>query len=306
MSTILDRFFELEKPVYKGASYRDKSKILRHKIIGWYAKPFNPDYIKWVTTTIYPHTDFGSEIVNDPKSMLKIELHENVHKWDFRKGPIRAMLKYLFPQLYALPFIAGAFVTAGWAGLWGFLAFMVFGHVGLFLAHKNLNMDEKDEENFETVTSKGKKLFGVFVGLGALSALGLCILGAGWWSLLLVGGALFLSPWPLKARWRTAYELRGYTASLYQEWLRHGSIRPEILDRYVSKFTGSTYFFMEPNKASIRARLQFQIDRFVQSENQFLAHWLTLGSKKADAEAAEPYRMMSGFISREQLRNVQG
>jgi hypothetical protein len=297
MSSIIDRFFDIEKKIYPGAEYRDKSKVLRHKIIGWYSKPFNPNYLSRVTTTMYPRTDFGSE-VTDPMWMAEIEFHENVHKWDFRKGPIRAMMKYLFPQLYALPFIAGAFIAAGWQGLAGLAAFLIAGHVGLIVAHRHLGEKGK-------VTPAAMKFFGLMVGAGALGALGMCIKGGGWWSLLLAGGALFLSPWPLKAWWRSAYELRGYTASLYQEWLCNGGIRPEALDYCVQQFTGPTYFFMETNRRLVKDRLQFQIDRFVTAEPQFLSYWQSLGSKRTDSEAAEPYRMINEFISREHLRNVK-
>jgi hypothetical protein len=62
---------------------------------------------------------------------------------------------------------------------------------------------------------------------------------------------------------------------------------------------------METNTRLIKDRLQYQIDRFITAEPQFLSYWQSLGSQKTDSEAAEPYRMINEFISKEHLRNVK-
>lgn len=284
----IDRFMEIEAGVYKGASYRSKGNSLKHKIIAYLVKPFNPHYLRDVTTTVFPHTDFGTEVMKHPSRMLNVEFHENVHKWDFRNGPIKAMLKYAFPQLYALPFIVAAIVLSG---IWGYIG-LGFGVIALHEAHLNTGKDGD-------VTPKGRRAFSVLMALAGLSVLTGCIYGGGWWTLLLLGAALFISPWPLRAVWRRDYELRGYTASLYVEWLRHGRIRDDVIDWYVLQFTGPAYFYMETRRKYVREALEFQIRRFSMSEPSFLSAWENYGRGKPSEEAAEPFRMIRRFYDQE-------
>lgn len=294
---LIEKFIEEEKALYPGASVRIKDKLTRHKIIAYLIKPFNPYYMTDVTTTVFPHTDFGTDVAKSPSRMLKIEFHENVHKWDFRDGPIKAMLKYAFPQLYALPFIVAAVAAAGLLGVLSFLSMIMAFGVGLSDAHSHLNKDGE-------VTPAGMRRFAFLAGIGVINLLCGCVVGAGWWSLLLLGAALFVSPWPFRAVWRRDYELRGYTASLYQEWLRHGRVREEILDHTILQFTGPTYFYMETRRTLVRDALMFQVHRFQTNEAGFLAAWQKDARSKPSKDAAEPYRMIRRFFDKENMQNA--
>ena len=294
---IIDKFFEIEKKLYKGAAYRFKKDRLDAKVVAFYTKPFNPKYMTDITTTNHPHTDFGSTAAEDDWRMAKIEFHENVHKWDADGRVLAFSLQYGYPQVLAIPFALAAVAAAGRLGWLSLLVSLVGLHIGLIAGHRNLDKDG-------VMTKKGLTLFGVAAGISALALFAGTIVGGGWWSTLWLGAVTFLSPVPFKATWRRDYEIRGYVASMYQEWLRHGDLRQDIIDYYILQFTGPTYFFMEPNREMVRDEFKYQIMRFKELEEDFLAKWQWHYKLTPPSEsAAEPYRIIKKFFEAEGLAN---
>lgn len=93
------------------------------------------------------------------------------------------------------------------------------------------------------------------LALGALGAL-----GAFWnlWFLLCLGFLVFAAPWG--SRWRTHWELRGYTMSMAVNYWRYGSISDTQKENIARNFYGMDYYRMCPNKEKIRGLLQEQAD----------------------------------------------
>jgi len=294
---IIDKFFEIEKKLYKGAAYRFKKDLWSAKAVAFYMKPFSPKYMTDLTTTNHPHTDFGSTAATDSWRMTKIEFHENVHKWDADGRVLAFSLQYGYPQVLAVPFIIAAVASAGKLGWLALLVALVGLHVGLITGHRNLDKDG-------VMTKKGLTLFGTVTGISALALFAGTVVGGGWWSALWLGAVAFISPIPFKAKWRRDYEIRGYVASMYQEWLRHGDLRQDIIDYYILQFTGPTYFFMEPNRILIRDEMNYQVDRFKNHEADFLKAWQWGFRDEAPSLlAAEPYRIIKRFFEVEGLAN---
>jgi hypothetical protein len=86
--------------------------------------PFCPTFMKSFTTTVYPRVYFperGFE-ERDPETAFRVLAHEYQHLWDFKSGRLSASLRYLAPQIYALPALLA--VGAVWSP-W-FLLSLVF------------------------------------------------------------------------------------------------------------------------------------------------------------------------------------
>jgi hypothetical protein len=291
----LDRFIEEERKLYPKAGYRWKEKLALHHIIAFYLRPFNHRYIDGFTTTVYPNTDFPEGHRERPYQMVKIEFHENIHKWDRHdKGPIWS-LKYGYPQILVLPFLAAAVSLGALWGLLGFGVLLLLLHTGLLACHLSRGEDGAPAK-------WSKILFYVLSGVGAASSVAGSIIGGGWWSLLWIGVLLFLSPWPFRSVWRRDAELRGYTGSLYAEWLKHGSVRKGIIDWYVKQFTSGNYFWMETRRELVYQELLFQVSRFTHSEAAFHQAWAWRNKRgMAYQKEAEPFRMMRSFMEKEGL-----
>lgn len=296
---LLERFFLRERAFYGGGRVRYKDEEWGSKVRGFYARLFNPRYMQGYITTLYPDTFFPSALYvqKNVYRATKIEFHENVHKWDRNHEGFKFTIKYAFPQLFAVPFIIAAVALAGIWGLAGFATLLVLLHVGLGVLAASAGKAD------DGVPSKGiQALAWILTSLGGLAAVAGTVLGGGWFSLLWAPAALFLSPWPLKARWRRDYELRGYTMSLYSEWLRYGNVRPQIVTHYVEQFTGPAYFYMETDEDYVRKELHWQLSRFQLDEESFLRTWAWLDKDKgADGGMAEPYRMAKSFMVKEKL-----
>lgn len=298
MSTVLDRFFELEQDQYGKAKYWFKRDRLVSKIKAFYVRPFNPRYLTHVTTTSGQDTAFPENYRNDPQRAVLTEFHENVHKFDWRLFGIGFPLGYAYPQIVAVPFVLAA---AGLAGAWGWLG------LGLFLFLLHLGLLQLHASSFAGREVPGKTsramFFGV-AGIGCGSFILACIYGGGYWASLLLGAALFISPWPFKARWRRGAEIRGYTMTLYRKWLAGETITDKLIWEYAKYFTGSAYFYMETNASVVSRELQHQVRTFVENEGGFLEYWQWGGEARTCVAMAEPFRMVRTFMEQEGMIRV--
>lgn len=306
MMTAIDRFFEVERGKYGKADYHFKQDKFSSKLIAFYVRPFNPTYLDRYTTTRYPDTYFPGRKKADEESMLATEYHENVHKWDRWKQGFRFTLGYAFPQLFAAPFILAAALVAGpwgWIGLGVLLALF---HLGLLVLALSAGEGKPDDGYAGAVPSTAARVaFFTLTGLGGVACVGGSIIGGGFLALLWLGAILFLSPWPLKSRWRRDAEIRGYTMSLFRIWLQYQNNWNEewfekALKKYVLAFTGPAYFFMETNGKYVEEEFRFQVSRFQANIDQFLARWAWQRKRGwSSTEQAEPFRMAYFFMVKE-------
>lgn len=303
---LLRDFFVVERQHIPKGDFRFKDTCWSSKLRAFYARPFNYRYLTDYTTTIYPITYFPSAtyVRENPYGATRTEFHEFVHKWDRLKDGILFNVKYLYPQIFAVPFILGA-VAAGGPYSWAtFAVFLLLLHVGLYVLHVATG------EPGERPKQWGYRSFYTLTAAGLVPTVVASILFGKWFALLWLGAGLFASPWPLKARWRRDYELRGYTMSFYAEWLRHGTVRPEIVERRIKNFTGPDYFFMERDGKLIRNELLFQISRFDKGSFEDFFLW---GFKKPvnpkhkgnymtkRIEMAKPYKIVKEFMQHKDL-----
>lgn len=298
----LDQWFSIERGMYGKADYFFKEECFSSKLIAFYVRPFNPTYLFQFTTTRYPNTYYPGRKKGDEESMLATEYHENVHKWDRWKQGFKFNLGYAFPQIFALPFILAVVLLSGPWGWAGFGALLALFHAGLVTLAVSAGKGSPDDGYAGAVPSRAASIaFYVLTGAGGLSCLAGTIIGGGLLSLLWLAAALFLSPWPLKARWRRDAELRGYTASLYRLWLKYKDSWNEqwfqqTIDSMVKNFTGPAYFYMEPNGGYVGKELRFQVERFKNNESSFLQQWAWERKRGwSNKEQAEPFRMISRF-----------
>jgi len=307
--TALDRFFAVERAKYGKANYRFKQDHFSSKLIAFYLRPFNPTYLDQYTTTRYPDTYFPGRKKADEESMLATEYHENVHKWDrWKQGP-KFSIGYAFPQLFAAPFILAAVFLAGPLGWAGFGSLLVLFHLGLLVLALSAGKGDPSDGYAGAVPSTAARVaFFILAGLGGAACIGGSVIGGGLFSLLWLGAALFLSPWPLKSRWRRDAELRGYTMSLYRIWVRYRDSWNEewferALKQYVRAFTGPAYFYMERDGAYVEKEFRFQVMRFQTNEDTFLENWQwstrPIKSVEKVKEQAEPFRMARTFMEDE-------
>ena len=300
---ILDRFMLRERKLYGGGRARFKEDEFWSKVRAFYIRIFNPWYLFRFITTLYPDTFFPTKkfVTDTPYRATRVEFHENVHKWDRWNEGVRFSLKYLFPQWVGIPFILAAVILGG---VWSWMALgclFVLLHVGLVILAISASKTGKTGE--DPAPSKAARTTAlVLVGIGAAGTIGCTIWFGTWFAFLWVPALLFTSPWPIKAFWRRDYEIRGYTMSLFAEWLKHGNVRDSEIPRMVKNFSGSAYFWMEPNGDKVQAELEWQVARFQTNTTDFLRYW-----KRSDkdgfiwAKDAEPYRMAHDFMVKEGL-----
>lgn len=296
---LMDKFIEEERVYYKKASYRWKKDLALHKLISFYLRPFNHRYMEGFTTTVYPHTDFPEKKTGDDNSMIRTEFHENMHKWRRYCDGFIWSLKYAYPQILAIPFLLAAAILGGAFGLSGLVAFLLLFHIGLFACNASRAEDGRP-------SGWSKAAFYVLTALGGAAAVGGAIYGGKWFAFFYLGAAVFVSPQPFKAFWRRDEEVLGYTVSLYYSWLRTNVVTDTTVDYYVRNFTGGNYFWMEPDGKKVKDEFMFQIARFQNNEEAFLANWGWKGKRgKAYPKMAEPFRMMRRFMEKEGLIHAE-
>lgn len=298
MSTVLSRFFELERKEYGKAEYTVKTASTLMKILAFYIRLFNPRFMARYTTVLGMTTYFPERKANDPESCVRTEFHENVHKWDRHREGIKFNFKYAFPQILAAPFIVAAVILGGPLGWAGFGTLLALLHVGLVVLAVSAGNHRGDDHPVPSKAARAAAF--ALTGTGAAACVLGSVLGGGFLSLFWAPAALFISPWPIKAWWRRDYEIRGYTATLYRIWIEYGVIWDNVIPHMVKAFTGSAYWFMETDGKYIEEELQFQMLRLQNNEDSFLKWWAWCRKRGwSDGELAEPYRMISKFMKEE-------
>lgn len=281
--------------MYPKAGYRFKGDVFLHRVIAFYLRPFNHRYMDDYTTTMYPNTDFPDGRRNQRGyDLVRTELHENVHKYDRWKCGWEWSLMYGFPQVFAVPFILTAAVCGGAWGLGGLVALLLLLHAGLFACHAYRGQDGAPGR-------AAKVCFYILSALGAATAVAGTIIGGGWLALFWTGVPLFLSPWPLKAIWRRNAEIRGYTATLYQYWIRYGEVPSKLIEYCVKQFTTGSYLWMELDGDYIRKELEFQVSRFESNEAYFVSRWAWLRKRGMTYDSAWPFWVIREFMYLENL-----
>lgn len=114
MGNLLNNFeLEIKKIIPKfSVDFKDQSLFM--KIISYLVYIFNRKFMTSYITTIYPKVYFpNQEKYNKlPTLNFKVLAHEFVHLFDAKDNSLLFSLKYLFPQILALPFIVGAVLLA--------------------------------------------------------------------------------------------------------------------------------------------------------------------------------------------------
>lgn len=125
MSSDTDLFKALTETV-KGTipkfSHRWKPKVWIYRVIGPVVGIFNKRFLTDYITTLYPHVDWPQEHPENEDHTWKVFSHEFVHLYDFKRMPLRYVIAYGFPQIFA-PLALFAFL-AFWK--WWFLFFLLF------------------------------------------------------------------------------------------------------------------------------------------------------------------------------------
>lgn len=104
-------------------AWKDESAF--QKLVGWFAKLFNPDYMSRYTTTLGSTVWFPSKSFyeKDPAHSFAILAHERVHLLDSKALPVWFQFSYGLPQLLALPLLVAGVVLAFFVGWWSLFAF---------------------------------------------------------------------------------------------------------------------------------------------------------------------------------------
>jgi hypothetical protein len=211
---------------------KDQSWLM--EVCGFLARPFNDTFMTRFTTTLGHTVYFPSDewYESDPDRAFRVLAHEYVHLFDQKKH-WSFQGSYISPQILAVVPLA-TFMVLAWPWSW----LVVMPVVGYLLA---------------CLVALWSKPASWVVLAAALIGFGV---GAwflvGWKLGVLLGGLLFLCPWP--APWRTKWELRGYTMNAaLAVWSGRWS---EVLrDRSILNFTGPNYFFMCWSGSKIRDAL---------------------------------------------------
>lgn len=306
----LNRWFTLERQLYGNANWYIKRDRWSSKVRAFYARAFNYSYLEGFTTTLYPNTFFASTLSDDPATMLEIEFHENVHKWDRHKEGWMFNLAYAWPHWLGLPFVLAAIVLGVWQTWVSFGIFVTLLHLGLLGLAISAPHDPKKRGEPSTVAYV---LFYVLAGIGVLLTLASSIWFGKWWAFMWLGAALFLPPWPFKPIGRRNREIRGYVMSLFTYWLQYDCTLTDLKNQVewiaAQSFDGPSYFYMETNRDWVRNELMFHVERFTEHPQDFLQEWVwshevsscdsKVNAKRA--ELAEPYRLAYQFLKKENL-----
>jgi hypothetical protein len=302
MSNILDRWFDVERAEYGKAEYHWKGDTFGSRLRAFYSRPFCPRYAEGFTTTIYPDTFFALKKKGDPVSCLETEFHENVHKWDAHTDMFFSVL-YAWPHWAAVFPMLAAVVLGGPLSWVALLVFALLFHGGLVA----MALSERKGR----VPTWSRVLFYVLSSLGLLSLVAATIIGGGWFALFWLPAFLFLGPWPFKPVYRRDYELRGYTMTLYVQWLKYRYVLDEkwwagAIDWCVRAFTGPAYMYMERDGDRVRKEFEFQADRFRNDEDGFLSSWRWSRGGEGSIRGAGPFNVAKRFIEEEGLFDGSG
>lgn len=209
-------------------AFKDESWL--HKAISFLVSPFNPHYMEFATvlgkTVWFPNrVDYQGNVLGSFATLA----HEYVHAYDSRRDRWWG-LKYLFPQVLALPLFLAFSVAAGW-NAW-VLALPFLGYAIGCLADRFW-------------------IFCVILGTFVLTATLLSFHLVGLWAVLLCLGIVALAPWP--APYRAEAEFRAYAMSLaVLKWRNAYWVSGST---FASYFTGPDYYFMSRNPGKVHLRL---------------------------------------------------
>jgi len=215
--------------------YKDESRFMR--FLGLLAYPFNPTFNTEYTTTLGSKTYLPSraEVAKDYAGYAGTLAHEGVHVFDDAKHPIWFKLSYALNQIAVLPLLVAYAVLGSWipvAALVGGIS-LAYGSFAVF---------------------KSKAMFLVVAVLAVLSYLGLAVWLSEWWTALAV--AVFVPLIPISSHWRAAWEFRGYSMTMAFDYWRSGKLEDSELTWIQEIFTGSDYYFMDPNATRVAAKLK--------------------------------------------------
>lgn len=241
---------------------KDRSWVM--KLCGFLARPFNDRFMTRFTTTWGNTVFFPTEAWYEakPDRAIRILAHEYVHLCDQQKH-WWFQVTYIFPQvLVLLPAIA--FAVLAWPWSW-----LVLGPAVAYLLACVIALASRP----------------VSLAFLAMSLVGFGIVTwflVGWKLFVLLGGLIFLIPWP--APWRTKWELRGYAMNVaFAVWW--GYWTEELRNGMARIFTGPDYFFMSWSGSKIRSALDQA------AEN----------TKAGTLEKNPPYSMVRDFLYQRRL-----
>lgn len=242
----LERTLAEEIPSFR-VCFKDESKFMR--ALGLLMSPFNATFMTEFTTTIGYRVYFPSRAwyEGNPPASVETLSHEFVHMHDNREAGIRFQLSYGAPQLWAVPLLA---VFTAFGGFWPLMLLLVgYGAVAA------------------TCGSRRSLALPLLVATG-LGVVGLAVVTAGWWTLILLAALGCLAPWTSAAR--THWEARGYAmnVAIYM-WMWNALVPEDVLQSYVRYFTGPDYYYMCRDRAkveslfatTIRATLERRLER---------------------------------------------
>jgi len=225
-------------PKFKVA-FKDKSWLM--KVCGFLTRPFNAEFMTRFTTTMGNTVYFATQEKYGARldGTLRILAHEYIHLYDNKQHPLTFQPSYIFPQVLAL-LPALAFMILAWPWSWLVLVPAVAYVLTCLIAMGSRTV---------SLIFLGLALIGFGVGAWWL---------VGWKLLVLLGGLLFLIPWP--APWRTKWELRGYSMNVaFAVWWGYWS--DDVRERMVPHFTGPNYFFMCWSGSRVRTALDQAVDK---------------------------------------------
>lgn len=202
-----------------------KDESLFQKILGFFAFPFNPQFMTRYTTTFGATVAFPSRVYyeSQPRSSFTVLSHEMVHMMDQIKHPVLYQLSYAVPQALAVLPLAAFAILAGHHA-WVLLLIAAGLILGCALAR---------------ITMGG---FWVAMIGSLVAASVFAILTTGWTSGFLFGGLALAAPWP--APWRCHWEMRGYIMNMAVLQWTMGPLSTVVRDLNAKHFTGPDYYFM--------------------------------------------------------------
>lgn len=215
--------------------YKDESPLMR--LLGLLTYPFNPTFNTDYTTTLGSKTYLPSraEVAKDYAGYAGTLAHEGVHVFDNEKHPIWFKISYALNQIALLPLLVAYAILGSWMPVAALVG-------GIALAYASF------------AVLRSKALFLVVAGLSVVSYIGLSIWLSGWWAALAIG--VFVPLVPLSSHWRAAWEFRGYAMTMAFDYWRSGKLEDSELTWIQEIFTGSDYYFMDPNAARVALKLK--------------------------------------------------
>lgn len=223
--------------------YKDESLLMR--LLGVLVFPFNESFSTDYTTTLGAKTYLPSrvEVAKDYAGYAGTLAHEGVHVFDDAKHPIWFKFSYALNQIAVLPLLIAYALLGSWIPVAALAGGVTASYMMFWLVRK--------------LTSKAfvyKLVFFVLAGLSVLAYLGLAVYTSEWWAALAIGS--FLPLVPVSSRWRAAWEFRGYSMTLAFDYWRSGRLEDSELAWIEEIFTGSDYYFMDPNAARVASNLK--------------------------------------------------